>query len=126
MAARIISGILALTLTACANAEQVESVQIKNTLSSCIEVIKTTASACGEIPLLMLDYKLTASTAECGCKSDVSAYAVYEKSGGYESFLMAGKVIFGNQGSLKLPLSNDSNNIAHKPLLLVLTCAQPD
>lgn len=126
MAGRAISSILALAVTACASADQTHQIEIRNDLSNCIEIISAKSHSSGQAVFATVDYTILASTAECGCKSKLSAYSAYAKSDGYNSFLIGGKVLFQKTGKLELPLSTDKDIIGDRALLLTLTCAQPD
>jgi hypothetical protein len=121
-----ICAILALAVTACDSAAQTHQFEVRNDLSSCIELISAKSHHNGQSVFATIDYKILASTAECGCKSKLSAYSAYAKSDGYNTFLIGGKILFQENEKLELPLSTDKDIIGDRALLLTLTCAQPD
>lgn len=126
MGVRATNLLLALGVAACACADQRPEIELQNALSRCIEIESTKTYVSGQALFVTLAFKTVASTAECGCKSKLSAYTVYAKSDGYDSFMIEGKVLFQQSGKLELPLSTDTQIVADRPLLLSLSCAQPD
>lgn len=126
MVERITSCLIALAFTACVDAGQRNNIQIQNDLAKCIEIESTNAHVNGRTPFVTLNYKRVALTSECGCKSKLCAYSVYAESEGYKSFLIGGKVSFQEAGKMELPLSTDGKILGNRPVLLFLSCAQPD
>jgi hypothetical protein len=126
MAARVNSIFLALTLSACANAQQLPEIQIQNDLSKCIEIKYPVRYIEELVPIATLEYKSLYSTADCGCKSELSAYSVYTIEDNNDYFLMKGIVLFKESGKVSLPLSTSKVIMGKGPLRINLSCAQPD
>lgn len=126
MAAQKYKFIFVFLVSSCAVANDSDSININNQLSSCITVTNTAVSENSEIPVLSFDLKVDKPISECGCKSALGAYTVYTIYGDYKSYILGGKIGFIASSHKLLPLSAEKRLINKKKLAIELSCAQPD
>jgi hypothetical protein len=113
-------------VSSCAVANDSDSINISNRLSSCVTVTNTAVSSDSGIPIFSFDLKVGKPISECGCKSALASYAVYTSSGEYKSYVLGGKIGFIASSHKLLPLSAEKILINKKKLVIELSCAQPD
>jgi hypothetical protein len=126
MAARKYKFIFVFLVSSCAVANDSDSINISNQLSSCITATNTAVTEDSEIPIFSFDLKMDKPISECGCKSALAAYTIYTISGDHKSYILGGKVGFIASSRKFLPLSAEKKLIHKKKLVIELSCAQPD
>lgn len=100
--------------------------RLENQLAACVMIEKQTATWLGDVPILELRYELAKSTAECGCKSALSAYASYAEVPDGERYLVGGPVTLSGDDSINLPLAADADLLGDSALRVSLGCESPD
>jgi hypothetical protein len=101
-------------------------IELDNQLSKCMLIENEKSFNLSKTPFIKIKYKKISSTANCGCKSALSAYYVYAKNNNYQSFLIGGKLIFNKSGIQNLPLAVEDNIIAGRTIQIIFSCARPD
>jgi hypothetical protein len=100
--------------------------RLENQLSACVLIEKETVIWSGDVPMLELRYALAKSTAECGCKSALSAYASYAQVPDGERYLIGGPVTLSGDDAVTLPLAADADLLGDAALRVSLGCERPD
>lgn len=126
MAVRKFSFILLLFVASCATASGLDTVNLNNQLSACVEINGVKITTEGRIPVLSFDLKLNKPISECGCKSALGAYTVFSQMEGYQSYIIGGKMTLKKSEHKYLPLSAEQSLIDKRILEVNLSCAQPD
>lgn len=100
--------------------------RLDNQLAACVLIEKETATWLGDVPVLELRYQLAKSTAECGCKSALSAYGSYAEMPDGERYLIGGPITLSGDDSISLPLAADADLLGDSAVRVSLGCEPPD
>ena len=113
-------------LLSCASAQAPVRYRLENQLAGCLEVEGEAASWRDDLAVLEVRYHLAKSTAECGCKSALSAYSSYAEVPDGERYLSGGAMTLSGQDSVSLPLTVDRDLLGDSTVRVSIGCEQPD
>ena len=126
MAALRHSFISILFLASCAIAGESSSIKVENNLERCVTINSKNLIYFGDMPLLKMDISHISEIGNCGCKSAISSYTVFQTIAGHESLLMFGEFTFLGRKELNLPIAVQKQLIAKlADVKIVIACSNP-
>lgn len=99
--------------------------RLENNLQGCIEVDEASFTWLNGLPVVELRYHEAKPSAECGCKSLLSAYTAYSDADN-PTFLVGGTLKLLGGGKRTLPLSVDTEWLANRAVRVSLGCEPPE
>ena len=113
-----------LFLASCAIAGESSDIYVENTLEKCVAINSKSLMYFGDMPLLKMDISHISEIGNCGCKSAISSYTVFQTIAGHESLLMLGEFTFLWQKELDLPIAVQKQLIAKlADVKIVIACS---
>ncbi|UTA47079.1 DUF2195 family protein [Simiduia sp. 21SJ11W-1] len=113
-------------LASCGQLSVANPLTIENNLASCLTVEKATLQRVEGYAIANLSFKLTQSTAACGCKSRLNDYTVVAQYADWQRVVMQGKVALNDKGQQSIPVSADYALVENQPLTMTIGCAEAD
>ncbi len=113
-------------LTLNAYAFEAFTLKLDNHLAACITINKPTMYSLDGILFAKIAYVQKDSVGACGCKSALSNYTSYGGKKERHAFLMSGNLVFGEAGTMNLPLTMNPLLVVEKGIRLAISCANPE
>jgi hypothetical protein len=100
--------------------------RLENSLDACVKIDQEASSWNGQLAVLELRYHMAKSTAECGCKSALSAYSSFAELSTGEQYMIGGTITLAGSDEVTLPLSIDRDLLGQSSLRVSLACERPE
>ena len=115
-----------LFLASCAIAGESPDIYVENTLEKCVAINSKSLIYFGDMPLLKMNIRHISNIGNCGCKSAISSYTVFQTIEGHESFIMSGEFTFLGRKEVKLPIAVHKQFIVKfTDVRIAISCANP-
>ncbi len=102
------------------------ALKLDNHLAACVTINKPTTYSANGMLFAKISYVQKDLTAGCGCKSAVSNYTTYGGKPERHAFLMSGNLVFGQAGTMNLPLAMNPLLVVENVIRLEISCAAPE
>ena len=126
MAALRCGFISTLFLTSCAIAGESSDIYVENNLEKCVAINSKNLIYFGDMQFLKMNIRHISEIGNCGCKSAISSYTVFQTIEGHESLILLGEFTFLGRKKLTLPIAVHKQFIVKfTDVRIVISCANP-